>query len=350
MKDETIHKPILGLTKILVRKLRGLSSVDLPADGLSWESKFPPVSIVAGANGSGKTTLLRCIAHAARLIASQPTKIPDEVDAAECRLDFLIGDSISSAHEVRFLVGSEGFIREHESPNCYGYTVTKTRPAVLSRGAVAELRRLVREPAAFAASTLPRIVFLPSDTRDLVVPRVKYKAPGRLEDTAGFVAWWERPADNQWAGSTLELLFSARWADLNAKEEGHPEKADNFDRFVRAFGDLTAGRKRLGWTTKGELIVELNGASHPVQDLSSGERQALLILTELQRLWRPGSLVLIDELELHLHDAWQGRLYEAICAMQRELGGQVLLATQSHSLFEMAAPGTRALLGRASLQ
>jgi predicted ATP-binding protein involved in virulence len=61
-------------------------------------------------------------------------------------------------------------------------------------------------------------------------------------------------------------------------------------------------------------------------------------------------LVLIDELELHLHDAWQGRLYEAICAMQRELGGQVLLATQSHSLFEMAAPGTRALLGRASLQ
>ncbi len=71
----------------------------------------------------------------------------------------------------------------------------------------------------------------------------------------GFVSGWERLGPKQWTGSTLELLFSARWADLNAKEEGHP-----------------------------------------AEDLSSGERQALLLMAELRRRWRPGSLVLIDEL------------------------------------------------------
>lgn len=344
------QKPMLLLSRILIRELRGLTNVDLPAEGLSWGGGFPAVCVIAGANGSGKTTLLRCIAHAGRLLSHLPTKIPDEVAAEECRLDFVISDGISPSQEIRFLVGDEKFIQKNQSQNCYGYTVTKTRPGILNRGAVGELRKLVGDPAVFAKSTVPRIVFLPSDTRDLVVPRVRYKAPGRLEDTAGFVAWWERPAENQWGGSTLELLFSARWADLNAKEEGQIDSAQNFERYVRAFADLTGGRKRLGWTPQGDLVVELNGASHPVQDLSSGERQALLLLTELERLWRPGSLILIDELELHLHDAWQGRLYEAISAMQRKLGGQVLLATQSHALFEMSEVGTRALLGREKLQ
>jgi predicted ATPase len=114
---------------------------------------------------------------------------------------------------------------------------------------------------------------------------------------------------------------------------------------------LTLGEKRLAWTAKGELVVEVrDSAQHELQDLSSGERQALLLLAELRRFWKPGSLIPIDELELHLHDAWQGKLYDVIKSMQAELGGQVIITTQSHSLFEMADLGTRALLGRGSLR
>lgn len=146
-------------------------------------------------------------------------------------------------------------------------------------------------------------------------------------------------------------MFAARWADLNAKDQGKPEEAKHFDRYTKAFTDLTLGEKRLTWTTKGELVVELkNGTQHELQDLSSGERQAFLLLAELRRYWKPGSLILIDELELHLHDAWQGKLYDVIKSMQVELGGQVIITTQSHSLFEMADLGTRALLGRGSLR
>lgn len=76
----------------------------------------------------------------------------------------------------------------------------------------------------------------------------------------------------------------------------------------------------------------------------------MLLLAELRRLWRRGSLILIDELELHLHDAWQGKLLDILSAMQAELGGQVIITTQSHSLFEMAPLGTRAILGRERLR
>ena len=191
-----------------------------------------------------------------------------------------------------------------------------------------------------------RLVFFPSDDRDLVVPEVDYKAPGKLNDTANFVEIWRRLPPKTWSGSTMELFFSARWADLNAKESGHPEEATRFDTYSRAFTDLTGG-KTLSWTREGDLVVVLpDGTEHAIEDLSSGERQALLLLSELRRLWRPGSLILIDELELHLHDAWQGKLLDILTEMQAELRGQVIITTQSHALFQMAKLGTRHILGR----
>jgi hypothetical protein len=216
---------------------------------------------------------------------------------------------------------------------------------------VEDLRKTLGKKKAFLDSRWPRLVFLPSEDRDLVVPDVPYKAPGKLEDQAGFVVAWQRLGPKTWRGSTMELLFSARWADLNAKEQGEPEAAGNFARFARAFSELTGGAKALDWTPDGDLVVRLDaGGTHGLERLSSGERQALLLLAELRRLWRPGSLILIDELELHLHDAWQGKLLDIVCSMQAELGGQVIITTQSHSMFEMAALGTRVLLGREGLR
>lgn len=337
--------PIFKITALHVRNLRGLRKLDLPEDGMGWAAGFPGVSIVGGANGSGKTTLLCCISSAAELLCEQPADIPPYVNALECLIDFMLSDGTTDPIHLRFLVGEEAYVKEHQTENCYGYVLNGKQPIVIHHGAVTDIRRTLQVPARFAGSTFPRLVFLPSDERNFTVPQVTYKAPGQLDDTLKFVAVWQ-PSE-QWNGSTLELLFSARWADLNAKDLGKPKEATNFERYTKAFVDLTGGTKRLAWTLKGDLVIELlDGTQHPLQDLSSGERQALLLLAELRRTWRPGSLVLIDELELHLHDAWQGRLYDVIRAMQTELGGQVIITTQSHSLFEMAELGTRALIGR----
>jgi len=59
---------------------------------------------------------------------------------------------------------------------------------------------------------------------------------------------------------------------------------------------------------------------------------------------RPGSLVLIDEPELHLHTHWQAKLLEMLQGIQRRRGGQIILATQSGDLFGFAPDHSRLLL------
>jgi ABC-type transport system involved in cytochrome c biogenesis ATPase subunit len=285
------------------------------------------------------------------LLGGPEAGIPDEVNATECCLDFVLSDGAGTSHELRFLSGNKAYVDRHRAGNCYGYIATGKRPKSIQDGVTEELRKSLQSPQQFAKSTWPRLVFFPSERRDLVDPNVKYKSPGKLDDAAGFVFWWERPTDQQWSGTTHELLFSARWADLNAKETGNPQEAVHFERYVAGFRDLTGGKKELGWTSTGELVAKIVGdGSHPVAALSSGERHIVLLLAELRRRWRPGSLVLIDEPELHLHDAWQTKLYDAVLSMQRQLGGQVVLATQSHHLFEVGEPGTKVLIGSGGLR
>jgi predicted ATP-dependent endonuclease of OLD family len=73
----------------------------------------------------------------------------------------------------------------------------------------------------------------------------------------------------------------------------------------------------------------------------------ILLVSELLRGWRPGSLILIDEPELHLHTAWQLRLWDLLRQLRTERGGQVILTTQSSDLFEVADHRSMLLLGGA---
>lgn len=143
------------------------------------------------------------------------------------------------------------------------------------------------------------------------------------------------------------ILYDARWRDLNAKEQGKAG-AGHFAAYeatmLRFFGET----KRFAWDADGVLHVRTrDGTLHPLDELSSGEKQILLFGAELYRRWTPGSLVLLDEPELHLHDAWLSTLWSFLRELQRERGGQVIIATQSNYLFGLGEPGSRVILGRA---
>jgi predicted ATP-dependent endonuclease of OLD family len=68
------------------------------------------------------------------------------------------------------------------------------------------------------------------------------------------------------------------------------------------------------------------------------------MVTELKRRWLPGSLIFIDEPELHLHESLQSRLYNRIVDLQRERGGQAWMTTQSAHLFEVGETNSKLLL------
>jgi hypothetical protein len=190
----------------------------------------------------------------------------------------------------------------------------------------------------------PRVVYFPSEDRTLVTIGTQDKRAGRLKELNDFVYEWRRPA--QWEDSLEGLLYNARWEDLNAKEEGRFQDAVHFAAFANAFAGFFGPQKALRFH-QAEPVIEIlaTGERHPISALSSGEKQVVVLAAELLRAWRPGSLILIDEPELHLHTTWQIKLWELLVRWQKERGGQVILATQSGDLFRVCEPGSAVLLG-----
>lgn len=342
---ESTAKPSLRIAGLHIEGLKALRKVDWPADGMGWNGRVPDLLMIGGINGSGKTTLLEFLSDAihALLLATSWSGPPEKI--VNAWLDLELSSSVTGAADLRLVLGDAAFVGDNRSAS--GLAMVRGE-RFYSPEPIGEKREMVRQflsdREAFGASDFPSIVYLPTERR-LVIPEESYKAAGKLNGTAKFRHCF-RPA-TKWSESTEALLYAARWADLNAKEEGRPEEATHFQSYVKAFEGFFRDTKTLVWEG-GELFVRIadTGALHPLTELSSGEKQALVLAAELYRHWRPGSLILIDEPELHFHSSWQTALWLMLEAWQKERGGQVIVATQSTHLFSIAPPGSTVLLGK----
>lgn len=347
--------PSLRIEALHIEKLRAIRRLDWPGDGPGWGGSVPDMVLVGGANGSGKTTLLDLIAEAWWTLAhyaelrsqgapsSEWSRDPD----AGALIDFSVSSQQTGSEHFRFLIGNDRFVASHESFSSYGYVINNNRTELLSTrhtsNTIEEIAPLLLD-ANFGHASIPGVLYIPSIARNLTVPSTKLKTPGKRIRQDRFLYRWRPP--EEWDESLEALLYSARWEDLNAKEEGRPEDAHHFDSFARAYEAFFGPEKRLTWH-KGELFVEIveTGALHDLSGLSSGEQQIIVLVSELLDRWRPGSLILIDEPELHLHVSWQYALWDALKRWRAERGGQVIATTQSSELFGYSEPGTNVILG-----
>lgn len=335
-------KPSLKLVGLHIEDFRALRKVDWPADGLGWGETIPDIVMVGGVNGSGKTTLLELIAEAVQMVFDRSyrkrLKLPESTS-----ITFDLTTSLDQHMLLRFTPAAE--IEHSESLSkliASGLDDVRKTLEQLGREQLDQVLSTLEDSSAFAKSDIPSVIYLPTDRR-LAIPAETYKAAGKLALREPF--FYRFAQAEQWRDSLEAILYGARWADLNAKEEGHPERATHFQSYNEAFRAFFGDAKQLTWEN-GELFVKINdtGALHPLVDLSSGEKQALILAAELYRRWRPGSLILIDEPELHFHSSWQTILYTMLERWQKERGGQVIIATQSTHLFRIASPGTTVLL------
>jgi len=364
-QGETAHgRPNLKITGLHIRGLKSIKALDLPADGLGWEGPIPDLVMVGGINGSGKTTLLEFLTTAFSLfgpylVSSTFGSIPNELQVTEALIDLMLTIPNMKGitdFPVRLIIGTNRFFEENSTNTWLGIEQStiqhKTHGTWKSGGQTVTLwnLRFVSEMNPFQIETLqvPGVVFYPSEGRTLISPATDHKSAFRLLEDTKFIERWKAP--EKWESSLEARLYGIRWEDLNAKEEGRPEDATHFQSYQLAFDRFFEGRKRLRWTPKGELVVETkSGDIHDLADLSSGEKQVILFMGELLHRWRPGSLILIDEPELHLHEHYQTRLWESLVDFQKERGGQVIVATQSAHLFEIARSAMKVLLSRQSL-
>ncbi len=81
------------------------------------------------------------------------------------------------------------------------------------------------------------------------------------------------------------------------------------------------------------LILKIKGMDYDLLQMSSGEHQILRILIGLAADTAKNSIVLIDEVELHLHPAWQKRLIQVL--REDDSNNQYIFTTHSPTVAEM---------------
>ena len=341
----------LRIEKIHIRNLRAIRSLELPEQGLGWGGKFPDFAILGGVNGSGKTTLMECITTAVKTLYQEFNdavfNFPDYKNF-EVMIEFEAAYSTKVPARFRYLIGNEAFVNEFRNDGCFGHELIDPvyfRP--FDGPLVREFRSILQHPDSKSHADFPCLDYWPSESRALLIPLEQYKMPGELTPNHEFARRWRAPDD--WKTSLEARLYSARWEDLNAREEGRDDDSRHFEAYNHEFERFFNGRKRMKWD-HGKLVIELkNGSTHGLGELSSGEKQVVLLMGEILTRWRPGSLILIDEPELHLHPSWQTKLWEALTHWRNQRGGQVIITTQSSHLFQVSEPRTKALLGGEAL-
>ena len=94
---------------------------------------------------------------------------------------------------------------------------------------------------------------------------------------------------------------------------------------------LADSQKELFFSDRGELTVKNQGRPSSVLTLSSGEKQMVVMLTQLSFISQDEKrLFIVDEPELSLHVRWQELFVEAIMNANKNI--QIILATHSPSI------------------
>lgn len=100
------------------------------------------------------------------------------------------------------------------------------------------------------------------------------------------------------------------------------------DNFIKVVNDLFAGRKNIDISERNEIVATTkSGSVIPIEELSSGEKQLLIILGEALLQENASVIYIADEPELSLHVIWQEQLTDSINRINPN--AQIIFATHS---------------------
>ena len=322
----------MKVQRLFLKNVRGIKSLDLdfrnPVTGR-------PLSriVLAGANGSGKTTILECIFGLIRSLTLPKPQIPYlEQGDSSARL-VLQPPAEVARHSWTILFNMAPTPEEYDKG--YG-AYLKWEYRGDDDGYAPEVGQAIHEPLVSSEEREDYFIQKASllyltDDRRLLPTQGGVIAPE--EDNPW--AYRYTPAD-QWKGSVESYLVWQNYLDLEDRDKG--KNADRFQRVTSVVNQIL-DQKRISGVERGRVVVEITGQKkHGLDDLSSGERQILLLLVEILRRIKLGGIILIDEPEISLHPTWQRALVAALDKIIEQYDAQVIMATHSLEIATSVLP------------
>jgi predicted ATPase len=302
------------------------------------------VTALAGANGTGKSKLLGCL-----LVpwtrTMPPARDPEEAvdvdvtvaftEAERAVLDEYARES-NWAHEVGI---PERVVFHGWSKPLGGSDVVTASHQNTLRNFQGTVGVLKRQPSL-------DLVFLPAERR-LLPPNtagVDLKllsddvAISKLAESRNAIQNFGRLDDHEFETYATALCVEGALAS-ETPGQGNNHRS-RWDSFQAAVDELLYPKKLLPLTREHSSHLRIglpDGGSHPVPDLSSGERQALIIVSRVFRAGEQQSFIVIDEPDAYLHPSLSTRLLKAL---RPGLGehGKLLVATHSPAILDAISP------------
>lgn len=286
-------------------KLKNISLTDFRSIRHASVKLDPDITVIIGRNGSGKTSILDAIAQLLiPVAAAMQGKVRQgklfEHDIRDGAVDFHV--SLEYSHiGLLFPVRSELRFSEMKPGEPSTSTKKLFGANLLGDFASTEQELLVyyRQDRGFASGRGSKDVF---DANDLKLNSLS----GELSAIKDLEKWWD-DRDAQEARSGREKGWNYRDPQLEAIREIVKE--------IDPFNDISFSSTA---SPRGLYLTKLNGEKVHVSNLSGGELSFLILLADLARRLQvispdkllrniPG-VILIDEIELNLHPAWQSRV------------------------------------------
>jgi AAA domain, putative AbiEii toxin, Type IV TA system/AAA ATPase domain len=287
----------MRILSTIIDNYRGLEHVELVFE--------PGFNLIVGINGVGKTSVLTALAASSGAVLGSVYKsrntgpsisedsIREGCDFLDLRTTFALTGDVVSHRVFVTRIGSEEHLRKPRIP----------KSSVTPRG----LRANLLDPVG-----VPFVLFF--GTRRALSSDRKISVDASRGGVAAAMA-------NSLGHRELELTAIVEWMraqEVLGKDDG--KRADmlrnlhrTVERFLPSYSNLRIDDER-------RLSIDRAGLTIPVQYLSDGERSSLAMVLDLSRrlsianphLDEPNleaeAVVLIDEIDLHLHPSWQRKI------------------------------------------
>lgn len=337
----------MKIRRIILKRVRNFRNFDHTFED-EWSGSVPDAILLSGPNGGGKTTLLNAIADLWLLMSQHLQESQTQVDSSLPLMGTTLANSQFAAIEILDLEAEPVWIGIGDDQTCREFTVLhENSHRVLSRRSdIAGQRSLFyARPGAIDGQAqrytniwqqrwaerltknilgkeddLPNILYLESETRILPTLTERFSTLPEPQEYH-WLARYEPTTSRK--GSLQNYLYNLKVVD---------EKT--FEKIIQQVNNFLIGKQLDQFDPKtGSLMVNIaSGGKHPIEELSSGEKQVLLMLAMVTRWFRPGGILLIDEPDLHLHESLTTAFVKHLQRIITEKNGQLILASHAPAL------------------
>ncbi|NGP16525.1 AAA family ATPase [Devosia aurantiaca] len=322
--------------------------------------------MILAANGFGKTTVLEAIYGLYGLLNSVPHgKFADGTFNGRAQIDVKVSwilEGVSQTMVLSLWTGTEQPVDPLSTVDLENLAVTDmwAKLGLDSSGAITAgsndfgrrifqaLKQGLDAPPTelFGLSqNLPSVLYFPADRRVV--------APTRHEAVTRPANWGYQPAVHlgsdgpDWGSSIDNVLVWLEWLATAPGADLRDQRVNDLLEFVNELIFKDASDKRIERPDREELrsYVRTRHGLHTLNALSHGERAMLHILARTLTHMTSNTIVLIDEIEIHLHTRWLSRMFEALKDLLRSYPAVTLIFTTHHLAlidlyrFEVKEPG-----------